>query len=299
MQPEPLPRSSWATGACARLPSSAWAAIRPVRARCARRACLLHKWRASPGVNQVCPGRARCPNSDSFQRSVLMRTSTQTIAVILCLAMGACGGTVEPSAEAAGAAGGTGGHAAGPGGDDPVAGPEGTCGSDAGPEATGDVVGGNDAGSEYTCPSDVPSGPCAEAEFPHSCWYGGDPRWFCETKATCFNGQWKVTEPFSACTAPPDPDCPPDLNSGALQCDSDVPDARVCIYGSRYCECRLENGGPELEYRCTPEPDVNCPALPPDEGDSCSGSAACGYDTGCFMQVACVAGRWHWSMVYC
>jgi hypothetical protein len=151
----------------------------------------------------------------------------------------------------------------------------------------------------YACPPSVPSGSCSAATYPHSCWYGADPRWFCRTSAVCdaAAGTWKVVTPLDGCQSAPAATCPATSGVPYAGCAVDAGVKPVCVYSDRYCSCGF-TGGPQPGWKCISVP-AGCPVVPPDEGDPCTAvTGFCDYYP-CSQRAECQSGHWHWQSVEC
>ncbi len=102
------------------------------------------------------------------------------------------------------------------------------------------------------CPLTVPAQglPCAVTAIP--CEYGDDPRWSCNTLATCTASGWSVqqptTDPASGCPTP-QPACPPTFPASPdaiVSCSSGL--SYECVYPEGNCLC----GGGGLECVARP-----------------------------------------------
>jgi hypothetical protein len=152
---------------------------------------------------------------------------------------------------------------------------------------------------DKTCPGDLPTQGhgCTDGLI---CTYGDDIRASCHARAQCDNGTWSVDLP--QCVALDA--CAPIVVGS--QCDDQT--AKPCtIQSSIYCVCTGCTGvGPcttNTVWACASgSGGQGCPALIPNEGQACTGSAACTYgscSTGEKMTATCNGTSWGWKPGIC
>jgi hypothetical protein len=137
-----------------------------------------------------------------------------------------------------------------------------------------------DGGPGPDCPATPPSAVLGEScnNTGISCEYGGDPRWTCNTVATCTSGSWSVTSPDpTGCPTKNGPACPAsesDIQPG-MACS---PTGTSCDYSTAsatsFCVCTYPGGPVQLDgggaiWQCSTSL-AGCPALRPRLGAPCS-----------------------------
>ena len=163
-----------------------------------------------------------------------------------------------------------------------------------------------DSGPQLTCPSAVPSSGGACGTEGLECEYGVDPRWTCNTIATCSGGVWGVaTSTDPTCPSRSAPQCPPSIND-VEQGTSCSPSNISCDYAvasfTAFCVCAnlggpIEADGGSSKWRCS-NPVGGCPQARPLLGSSCSVTneqcdySVCGEPSGLAVRCSGETGTW-------
>ena len=165
---------------------------------------------------------------------------------------------------------------------------------------------GTDSGPGGPCPSSAPAdGDDCQGNV--QCEYGDDPRWVCNTVATCKQGFWSIGSVDSDCPTPttnppacaqlqPNATC---SNTGTTCREGDV--FCACIYGG---EPLLDAGGPIATYTCA-QPTPGCPSSRPKLGTTCTQAnltcsyAPCGTPSGLDVQCDSSSHTWVGIQEFC
>jgi hypothetical protein len=217
----------------------------------------------------------------------MTRTDGLRASVILALVtICSCGSGSPLKAPDGGSSGSSGSGAAGSGG--------GGAGSGGGGSSAGSSGGGS--GGASPCPAQAPAdGTACGADL--QCEYGVDPNPYCRTLAVCFQQKWQVNPVSSTdCPSKTATTCP--ASSAAAMDAACTESGAWCTFPpGRSCHCTDCRPGPVGPY-CTGSPTwhcpfapMDCPAVIPPPGTTCSGTAYCDY--GCEFGVRrCVSGLW-------
>ena len=175
----------------------------------------------------------------------------------------------------------------------------------------GTTQGASDAGTTDAggaCPATAPAdGDDCEGTF--QCEYGDDPRWVCNTVATCKQGFWSIAAGGGS-------DCPtPATNPAAcsqLQPNTSCSDTSVsCRNGDSFCACILpgalpivDGGAPSPVWMCG-QPGAGCPSSRPKLGTACAqpnlecSYAPCGTPSGLDVECDASTSTWVGTQEFC
>ncbi|HEY1955086.1 MAG TPA: hypothetical protein VGH28_05725 [Polyangiaceae bacterium] len=205
------------------------------------------------------------------------------LAVIVALALAACGGKTDSQSTT-----------------------QSDAGSDGAPDAFVHPT------PSLPCPDAQPQDGASCSHEGVECEYGNDPRYTCNWIATCGQGTWSVTttnDPW--CPTPPTNPaaCPATYNQTGQCTDGEV--GVPCQYAEGWCSCIFvggppmpDGGGPDTAWMCFDQSSVTpgCPATRPRLGTSCTQTdlqcnySPCGTPSG--LAVQCDAQTFTWTQSF-
>ncbi|HEY1956661.1 MAG TPA: hypothetical protein VGH28_13670 [Polyangiaceae bacterium] len=182
---------------------------------------------------------------------------------------------------------------------------------DSGPSDGGGGPDGNggDASPGPDCPTEAPAEGAACSKEGIQCEYGGDPRWVCNTIATCTQNQWtRIKGDIDSCPTPPvnPPTCPGTYGE-AQKGGACTSTGTICDYSTssatQFCSCNYMGGpimldGGGATWLCGSAYDPACPTVRPRAGSSCATPDTyctydvCGLPSGLSMQCDGLTGTW-------